>query len=119
MMVQALLLLPRLVVTPPARLVVVPPHRAATRQFSVPGVRLGEDGGMTARGAEQLQAAINNVQARGASVQMCSGTRDSDREMLLAAVQQDGYALCNASAELQADREVVLAAVQWLSLIHI
>ena len=59
MMVQALLLLPRLVVTPPARLVVVPPHHAATRQFSAPGVRLGEDGGKTARGAEQLQAAIS------------------------------------------------------------
>ena len=84
MMVQALLLLPRLVVTPPARLVVVPPHRAATRQFSTPGVRLGEDGGRTARGAEQLRAAISNVQARGGSMQMCSVTRDSDREMLLA-----------------------------------
>ena len=80
MMVQALLLLPRLVVTSPARLVVVPPLRAAARQFSAPGVRLGEDGGRTASGAEQLQAAMSNVQARGASVQMCSATRDSDRE---------------------------------------
>ena len=70
MMLQALLLLPRLVVTPPGRLVVLPPHRAATRQFSAAGVRFGEDGGMTARGAEQLQAAISNVQARGASVQL-------------------------------------------------
>ena len=78
MMVQALLLLPRLVVTPPARLVVVPPHRAAARQFSAPGVRLGEDGGKTARGAEQLQAAISNVQARGASVQMCSVSSRSE-----------------------------------------
>ena len=113
MMVQALLLLPRLVVTPPGRLVVLPPHRAATRQFSAPGVRLGEDGGRAARGAEQLQAAMSNAQARGGSVQMCSGTRDSDREMLLAAVQQDGYALRHASSELKADREFVLAAVQW------
>ena len=113
MMVQALLLLPRLlVVTPPARPVVVPPHRAATRQFSVPGVRLGEDGGRTARGAEQQLAAIRNVQARSASVQMCSVTRDSDREMMLAAVQRNGGALEQASAELKADREVVLAAVQ-------
>jgi hypothetical protein len=45
-------------------------------------------------------------------VQMCSATRDSDRELLLAAVQQNGYELRYASAELKADREVVLAAVQ-------
>ena len=113
MMVQALLLLPRLVGTPPARLVGTPPHRAATRQFSAPGLRLGEDDGKTARGAEQLQTAMDNVQARCASVQMRSGTRDSDREKLLAAaVQRNGYALCYASAELKTDREVVLAAVQ-------
>ena len=43
---------------------------------------------------------------------MCSATRDSDRELLLAAVQQNGRALEYASAELKADREVVLAAVQ-------
>ena len=92
MMVQALLLLPRLVVTPPARLVVVPPLRAAARQFSAPGVRLGEDGGKTARGAEQLQAAMSNAQARGGSVQMCSASRDSDREMMLAALQRNVYA---------------------------
>ena len=95
MMVQALLLLPRLVVTPPARLVVVPPHRAATRQFSAPGVRLGEDGGRTARGAELLQAAISNVQARG-------GSR--------AAVQEHGHALEHASAELQEDDAVLQAS---------
>ena len=37
--------------------------------------------------------------------------------MVLAAVQQDGWALKFASSELQQDREVVLAAVQqsgWL-----
>ena len=39
-------------------------------------------------------------------------TRDSDREMVLAAVQRGGRALRYASAELRADREVVLAAVQ-------
>ena len=60
MMVQALLLMPRLVV--------VPPLRAAARQFTAPGMRLGEDGGKTARSAEQLQAAIRNVQARGANL---------------------------------------------------
>jgi hypothetical protein len=113
MMVQALLLLPRLVVTrPPARLVVVPPQSAAVRRFNAPGVQLGEDGGRPARGAEQLLAAVGNAQARGGSVQMCSATRDSDREKLLAAVQQNGRALYYASAELKADREVVLAAVQ-------
>ena len=50
MMVQALLLLPRLVVTPPARLAVVPPHRAAVRRFTAPPV----GGGRPARGAEPL-----------------------------------------------------------------
>ena len=47
MMVQALLLLPRLVVTPPNRLVVVPSHRAAAvRRFTAPGMQLGEHGGV-------------------------------------------------------------------------
>ena len=110
MMVQALLLLPRLVVTPPARLLVVPPHRAAARRSTAPCVQLGEDGGRQARGAVQLQAAMSNAQARSGSVQMV--TRDSDREVVLAAVQQDGRVLHMASAELKADREVVLAAVQ-------
>eukprot|EP00321_Phaeocystis_globosa_P009515 CAMPEP_0118845814 /NCGR_PEP_ID=MMETSP1162-20130426/90204_1 /TAXON_ID=33656 /ORGANISM="Phaeocystis Sp, Strain CCMP2710" /LENGTH=229 /DNA_ID=CAMNT_0006777973 /DNA_START=161 /DNA_END=847 /DNA_ORIENTATION=- len=50
MMVQALLLLPRLVVTPPARLAVVTPHRAAVRRFTAPPV----GGGRPARGAEPL-----------------------------------------------------------------
>ena len=107
-----MLLLPRLVITPPARLVVAPPQSAAVRRFNAPGVQLGEDGGRPARGAEQLLAARSNAQARGGSVQMCSATRDSDREKLLAAVQQNGRALYYASAELKADREVVLAAVQ-------
>ena len=110
MMVQALLLLPRLVVTPPARLLLVPPHRASIRRFTAPGVQLGEDGGRQARGAEQLLAAMSNAKARGGSVQMA--TRDSDREVVLAAVQQNGDALYYASTELQADREIVLAAVQ-------
>jgi hypothetical protein len=112
MMVQALLFLPRLVVTPPARLVVVQPHCAAVRRFTAPGVQLGEDGGRPTRRAEQLLAVRSNAQARGGSVQMCSATRDSNREKWLAAVQQDGYELRYASAELQADRKVVLAAVQ-------
>ena len=96
-MVQALLLLPRLVVTPPARLVVAPPHCAAVRRFTAPGVQLGEDGGRPARGAEQLLAARSNAQARGGSVQMCSVSRDSDREMMLAAVQLGAAGLLDAS----------------------
>ena len=110
MMVQALLLLPRLVITPPARLLLVPPHRASIRRFTAPGVQLGKDGGMQVRGAEQLLAAMSKEQARGGSVQMVK--RDSDREVVLAAVQQNGDALYYASTELQADREIVLAAVQ-------
>ena len=43
---------------------------------------------------------------------MSSGTRDSDREVVLAAVQEWGLELQFASAALRADREVVLAAVQ-------
>jgi hypothetical protein len=121
MMVHALLLLPRLVVTPPARLVVAPPHRAAVRRFTAPGVQLGEDGGRPARSAEQLLAARSNAQARGGSVQMCSATRDSNLEKLLAAVQRDallGYpdecvaGIFLLDEGLEGDREVVLAAVQ-------
>ena len=107
MMVQALILLPRLVV--------VPSHRAAVRHFTA----LSEDGGRPARGVEQLLGTMNTAQARGASVQMCSAPRCSDREMLLAAVQlpgRYGLPLYHASAELQADREVVLAAVQQYGL---
>ena len=111
MMVQALLLLPRLVVTPPARLVVVPPHRAAVRRFTAPDA-LSEDCGMPARGAEQLLGTMSTAPGRGKSVQMCSATRHSDREDVLAAVRRKGYELEYASAELRADREVVLAAVQ-------
>ena len=123
MMVQALLLLPRLlVVTPPARPVVVPPHRAATRQFSVPGVRLGEDGGRTARGrAVLLQAAISSVQASGGlraamqehghALEHASAELQEDHKVVLAAVQvENGFALEHASAELQADRDFVLSA---------
>ena len=140
MTIQSLLLLPRLVVTPPAQLLVVPPQRAAIRRFTAPGVQqLGEDFGRPARGALQLLAAMSNAQARGGSMQMCSATCHSDREVVLAAVQQYGgacallglrraaggprvcagcgTAVCGralgaASEELRADREVVLAGVQ-------
>ena len=90
MTIQSLLLLPRLVVTPPAQLLVVPPQRAAIRRFTAPGVQqLGEDFGRPARGALQLLAAMSNAQARGGSMQMCSATCHSDREVVLAAVQQN------------------------------
>ena len=116
MMVKARLLLSRLVVTPPARLVVVPPRSAAVRRFTAPGMQLGEHGGRPARGVEQLLGTIRTAQARSGSTQTCSAARGSERESVLAAVQQDhvhfGRALADASAELQADREVVLAAVQ-------
>ena len=111
MMVQALLLLPRLVVTPPARLVVVPPRCAGVRRFTAPGVQLGKDG-RPANGAEQLPGAIGTAVVRGGSVLMCSTTRDPDRKVVLAAMEQRADALQYASAELKGDREVVLAAVQ-------
>ena len=112
MMVKARLLLPRLVVTPPARLVVVPPRSAAVRRFTAPGMQLGKHGGRPARGAEQLLVTMSTAQARGGCVQMCSATRDREREVVLAAVQRDAGALKYVSAELQADRDFVLAAVQ-------
>ena len=40
----------------------------------------------------------------------CGSTLIADREVVLAAVQQDGDALRYASEELRGDREVVLAA---------
>ena len=43
---------------------------------------------------------------------MCSTTRDPDRKVVLAAMEQRADALQYASAELKGDREVVLAAVQ-------
>ena len=113
MMVQALLLLPRLVVTPPARLVVVPSHRAAVRRFTASGAQLGEDGGKPAHDAEQLLDTISTAQARGGSVQMCSETRELEREVVLAAVQRDGSALEYASAELKADRETNTSLRTW------
>ena len=87
MMVQALMLLPRLVVTPPARLVVVPPHSAGVRRFTAPDVQLGEDG-RPAHGAEQLPGAIGTAVVRGGNVLMCSTTRDPVREVVLAAMEQ-------------------------------
>ena len=44
---------------------------------------------------------------RAVSDELCA-----DREVVLAAVKQSGYALESASEELRADREVVMAAVK-------
>ena len=96
-MVQALMLLPVLVVTPPARLVVVPSHLAAVRRFIAPGAQLGEDGGRPARGVEQLLGTMSTAQTRGRA-QMCSATRYSDRETWLTAVQRDGRKLYYAGS---------------------
>ena len=54
---------------------------------------------------------MSNAQARGGSVQMCSATSDTNREAMLAAVQQDGRALWFASAEQKADRRRTMTVV--------
>ena len=112
MMAHAMLLMPRPMATPPLQLVAVLPLHASVRRFTAPGVGGSEDCGKPGCSAEQLLGAMNNAPARGGMVQMCSVTRETDRERVLAAVQQDGWALRFASAEVQADREVVLAAVR-------
>ena len=48
----------------------------------------------------------------GMALRYASEELQADREIVLAAVQQDGRALCFASEELQADHEIVLAAVR-------
>ena len=51
------------------------------------------------------------VTQNGYSLQYASNELQNDREIVLAAVTQDGYALHYASNELRNNREVVLAAV--------
>ena len=51
------------------------------------------------------------VQQNGYALEAASAELQADREVVLAAVQQRGFALEHASAELRADREVVLAAL--------
>ena len=48
----------------------------------------------------------------GMALRYASEELQADREIVLAAVRQDGRALCFASEELQADHEIVLAAVR-------
>jgi len=50
------------------------------------------------------------VQQNGLALCYASAELQADREVVLAAVQEDGDALDYASAELRADRKVVLAA---------
>ena len=52
------------------------------------------------------------VHQDGCALEFASGTLRNDRELVLAAVHQDGCALEFASKALRNDREVVLAAVQ-------
>ena len=56
---------------------------------------------------------LATVQQDGFALEYASAELRADREVVLAAVQQDGFALGYASAELRADREVVLAVQQW------
>ena len=51
------------------------------------------------------------VQQAGFALKYASDELRGDREVVLAAVQQDGFALKYASDELRGDREVVLAAL--------
>ena len=55
---------------------------------------------------EIVLAAVNND---GFSLISASEQLKNDREIVLAAVKRNGYALCHASEELKNDREVVLA----------
>ena len=50
--------------------------------------------------------------SRYVSPGVCQAGVRTDREIVLAAVQLNGYALRYAAKELRADREIVLAAVQ-------
>ena len=52
------------------------------------------------------------VQQNGKALEYASAELKSDKEVVLAAVQQNGHALEYASAELKNDKEFVLAAVQ-------
>ena len=52
------------------------------------------------------------VQQDGMALRFASAELKADRVIVLAAVQQDERALCFASAELQADHELVMASVR-------
>ena len=57
---------------------------------------------------EKMLEAVKN---KGYALNYANDTLKADREFVLAVVAKRGYALLYASAELRADREVVLAAV--------
>ena len=50
------------------------------------------------------------------SLMYASADLKNDKEVVLAAVKQDGYSLAHASDDLANDKEVVLAAVSMLFL---
>ncbi|MDA9896791.1 DUF4116 domain-containing protein, partial [Gammaproteobacteria bacterium] len=52
------------------------------------------------------------VQQNVSALQYADKKLQADKEVVLAAVKQDGFALDNADKKLQADKEVVIAAVQ-------
>ena len=51
------------------------------------------------------------VKQNGFALQFASAELEGDREIVMEAVKQDGHALYCASAELQGDREIVMEAV--------
>eukprot|EP01049_Picozoa_sp_SAG25_P005687 SAG25_NODE_396_length_8539_cov_5.889336_3_plen_1378_part_01 len=61
--------------------------------------------------AADRELVLAAVAQDGGALRYASAELQADREFMLTAVAQNGYALEYASAELRADREVVLAAV--------
>jgi hypothetical protein len=116
MLVGALLLLPRLTILPPRRLVEVPPHLAAVRRLTAPRAQAGGGGGGKTSEADQLLRALSEAQQDGGLLPLAVINNikrfSSDRAFALAAVQRNDNALTYTSEEMQADREVVLTAVQ-------
>ena len=71
---------------------------------------------MTVHGTEQLaprddkDVVLAAVTQHGYALQYASADLQNDKDVVLAAVTQEGYALYYASAEVQNDKDVVLAA---------
>ena len=59
-----------------------------------------------------LQPRIFRLAPHGLALHLASPQLCDDREVALAAVQQNGFALQHASPQLRGDRQIVLAAVQ-------
>ena len=73
MMIPALLILSRAMVSPPLLLAVVPSRQAAFQRSAAPGVSGRRAGQLLGRRAGQLLVAQNNAPARVGSTQMASG----------------------------------------------